>query len=89
MVALEKFIDYSCTATFIDFLIALRILEDVIAGKLVDVVEFYFTLFADGDIYIFIEYQTVVPKRVVAGNGSDFFILVIDAPGLDILVFVD
>jgi hypothetical protein len=64
------------------------IFEDIIQGKLVDVVHFYLALFAH-QRGLLVEDVAVVAEGLVARQGGDLLGLVVDRPDLVVLVLVD
>ncbi len=61
MVSLKELFYYLRATTFINFPIALCIFEHVVTCELIDIIEFYFTLFASGYGEILVKDETIIP----------------------------
>jgi hypothetical protein len=89
VVAVHELFHHLEAAVLVDLPIALRILESVVAGELVDVVEFDLALAAvDAWGEVLVEDGAVVAQGLAARQGGDFVGFLVDAPGLHVLVLV-
>lgn len=80
--ALQELLDHPRAAARVDLGVALRVPEHVVTGELVDVVHFDLALLA-GRLLLRLR-----PQRQSRQRG-DLLLLLVDAPGLDVLVLVD
>ena len=87
--ALEELLDHLAAALVVDLLVGLRVLEYVVEGELVDVVHLDLALLAEEGGGLLPEDVAVVAGGLAAGEGGDLAGVLVDDPGLDVLVLVD